>query len=91
MYNRSIESDPKAHARHVFNMRKDSADRLAKNAEWKRKHGKTDTSKPGRPNRKALKCLDRRLSSYSSTLNDPANRGKDMIGYRRPGSMQIPN
>jgi hypothetical protein len=39
---------------------------------------------------KAAIRLDSRRADYTKTLNDPANRGKDMSGYNRPGSMQGP-
>ena len=39
---------------------------------------------------KAARMLDIRRADYTRTLNDPANRGKDMSGYHRPGSMQGP-
>ena len=39
---------------------------------------------------KAHARLDARRADYTKTINDPANRGKDMSGYHRPGSMQGP-
>ena len=34
--------------------------------------------------------LNSRRAGYTSTLNDPMNRGKDLSGYHRPGSVQGP-
>lgn len=34
--------------------------------------------------------LNARRAGYTATLNDPMNRGKNMSGYHRPGSMQGP-
>ena len=32
--------------------------------------------------------LNARRADYTKTINDPMNRGKDMSGYHRPGSVQ---
>lgn len=39
---------------------------------------------------KAEALLNSRRAGYTATLNDPMNRGKDLSGYHRPGSMQGP-
>lgn len=41
-----------------------------------------------KPQTKAEKRLEDRLKGYSDTINAPHNRGKDMKGIHRPGSMK---
>lgn len=40
------------------------------------------------PNRKAHAKLSARIGDYARTMDDPANRTKNMTGYHKPGSMQ---
>lgn len=43
---------------------------------------------PGPPDRKAHAKLSARIGDYARMMSDPANRTKDMSGFKRPGSMQ---
>ena len=38
MYNKELETDASKHAEHQLNLKKAAADRLAKNAKWKREN-----------------------------------------------------
>lgn len=46
-----------------------------------------NTNKQGKET-KGQARLNARRADYTKSINDPANRGKDMSGYHRPGSVQ---
>lgn len=48
----------------------------------------TKPEKNPNANRKAKTKLAIRLKDWAETMNRPENRGKDMSGYHKPGSMQ---
>lgn len=87
MYNRNIESNREAKATHDMNMRAAAASRLGKNSEWKRKHGTTNTCKPGTPNRKMEAARQGRINDYQRML-DTARPSENHDGYHKPGAFK---
>jgi hypothetical protein len=87
MYRRELESDPKAMAQHNDNMRANASRRLGLNNEWKRKHGSTNTCKPGTPNRKMEAARQGRINDYQRML-DTARPSENHDGYRKPGAFK---
>lgn len=69
-------------------LRANAADRLSANAAFNKKHGKK-TRPAAAHNRKAAARLNARVADWQRSVDDPANRNKDMSGYHKPGSMKV--
>ena len=90
MYNRTIESNLDNKQQHNRNMKAASADRLGKNSEWKRKHGKTNTCASGSMSRKAKTLLDSRQRDWQAMVAQ-AKPNVSYDGYHKPGSTKVPH
>lgn len=77
------ESNSELMQAHNNNLRAAAAVRLGDLAK-KGTHRRADAAF----NRKAGARLKARVADWKKSIDDPANRGKDMSGYHMPGSMQ---
>ena len=69
-------------------LRQNAADRLSSFAAYNKKHGKKPRPAAAH-NRKAAARLNARVADWQRSIDDPLNRGKDMSGYNKPGSMKV--